>query len=142
MGNLPVEQRAGGVIFRKYSGIMEFLLVTSNSNKNKWIFPAGHIEKGETPERAALREVIEEAGVEAKIIGNLGCFQYFWYRENKKVIISTNLFLMEYLHTVKTNPEGRQVGFFKYEEVLALNIWEESRAFLEKAYRLLKRVAP
>ena len=30
-----------------------------------WVFPKGHVESGETPLQAALREVREEAGIEA-----------------------------------------------------------------------------
>ena len=138
--NLPIEERAGGIVFRKIGENIEYLLVTSNSNKSRWIFPAGHIEKGEKPEEAALREVVEEAGVEAKIISNLDSFQYFWYRDNKKLIIDTNLFLMEFLKTVEVNPEGRRVKFFSLDEILALNIWEESKAFIEKAQQLIETV--
>lgn len=31
-----------------------------------WTVPAGHIEKGESPSAAAIRELMEEAGVSAK----------------------------------------------------------------------------
>lgn len=137
MNNQPVECRAGGVIYRKTGDNLEYLLVTSNSNKNRWIFPAGHIEEGEEPAVAALREVVEEAGIEACIIIDLGSFQYSWSREGKKILIDTNLFLMEYQQTIQTNPEGRQVRFFSYEEILGLNIWEESKAFLGKARLLI-----
>jgi ADP-ribose pyrophosphatase YjhB (NUDIX family) len=36
------------------------------------VLPKGHIEAGETPERAAVREVEEEAGVRAEIVRLLG----------------------------------------------------------------------
>ncbi|MBQ6333736.1 MAG: NUDIX hydrolase [Erysipelotrichaceae bacterium] len=36
-------------------------------------FPAGKIEKGEDPDEAILREVVEETGYEAKDIRKLGC---------------------------------------------------------------------
>tara|TARA_B100000287_G_scaffold434446_1_gene498914 strand:- start:1493 stop:1900 length:408 start_codon:yes stop_codon:yes gene_type:complete len=39
---------------------------TSSSKSGKWDFPAGKIEKGETPRLGALRELKEEAGIEAK----------------------------------------------------------------------------
>jgi 8-oxo-dGTP pyrophosphatase MutT (NUDIX family) len=136
--NLPTEERAGGLIFCKTDQNVQYLLITSNSNKSRWIFPAGHIEEGEKPEEAALREVVEEAGVEAKVISNLGSFQYFWYRENKKTLIDTRIFLMEYIRTLAINPEGRLVKFFSFDEVLALNIWEESKFFLEKVHNLIE----
>ena len=36
--------------------------------KKIWTFPKGHIEAGETPRQAALREVLEETGYRAVII--------------------------------------------------------------------------
>jgi len=137
LGNFPVEKRAGGIVFKKDSGQPQFLLVTSNSNKNKWIIPAGHVEAGETNEETALREVAEEAGVKAIIIHDLGSFQYNWYRENKKILIDTHIFLMKYIETIHHNPEGRQVKYFSLDEILNMNIWEESRAFIEKAYQYM-----
>jgi len=137
---LPMEERAGGIVFQKTVEEIKYLLVTSNSNQDRWIFPAGHVEKGESPETAALREVTEEAGIEAKIITDLGNFQYFWYRDRTKIIINTKLFLMEFLQSVTVNPEGRQVKFFLFDDILVLNIWKESRIFLKKAQKKLNSI--
>jgi 8-oxo-dGTP diphosphatase len=41
-----------------------------------WTFPKGRPNHGESPERAALREVLEESGVNARIIGQVpGSFE-------------------------------------------------------------------
>ncbi len=137
MADLLNEERAGGVVFRKVGREFEYLLVTSNSNKNRWIFPAGHVETGESHEQTALREVAEEAGVLAETVQKLGNYQYVWYHGKRKLLIDTHLFLMRYVRTVCENPEGRQVAFFHYEEILNLNLWEESREFITKAHHLM-----
>ena len=42
----------------------QVLLVTSRTNKNKWIVPGGGIDPGEDPKTAAVREVDEEVSYE------------------------------------------------------------------------------
>lgn len=43
-------------------------------NDNLWELPAGTLEKGEEPEKTALRELIEETGYKAKNIEYLNAF--------------------------------------------------------------------
>ena len=63
---------AGGIVYRKKGSDFEILLVTAKRNPSAWIFPKGHIEAGETPAQAALREVEEEAGVVGELVGPVG----------------------------------------------------------------------
>jgi len=133
MHNLPLEKRAGGIVYQYQQQQLKYLLVTSNSNRNRWIFPAGHVEANETLEQTALREVLEEAGVKAAIRSDLGSYQYQWWRETGLVLIETSLFLMEFVETLQLNPEGRKVGFFSTLEILELELWDESHRFFQLA---------
>ena len=56
---------AGAFIFRNGEKGRELLMV---EGKCGWALPKGHIEYGETPEEAAVREVREETGIEAEIL--------------------------------------------------------------------------
>jgi 8-oxo-dGTP pyrophosphatase MutT (NUDIX family) len=38
----------------------------------KWLPPGGHIEDGELPDDAAVREVLEETGIRARLVGEQG----------------------------------------------------------------------
>ena len=38
----------------------------------KWLPPGGHVENNELPDDAALREVLEETGIRAQLVGNRG----------------------------------------------------------------------
>ena len=54
---LPLVQAAGGLV-RNKKGKMLFIF-----RKNKWDLPKGKVDKGETFENGAIREVEEETGV-------------------------------------------------------------------------------
>lgn len=49
--------------------ITKKILLVKHPKFNKWVQPGGHIEENETPEETALREVYEETGIRAKLIG-------------------------------------------------------------------------
>ena len=60
------EFSCGGVIL---DGRKVLLVQVKNMKGKKiWTFPKGHMEPGETPRQAALREVLEETGYRAQII--------------------------------------------------------------------------
>ena len=43
-------------------------LLLKHRKLGMWLPPGGHIEEGETPDEAVLREVLEETGLEAEFI--------------------------------------------------------------------------
>ena len=45
------------------------ILLVYHKEFERWVQPGGHIEKNETPEETALREVWEETGVKIKLLG-------------------------------------------------------------------------
>lgn len=59
---------AGGIVFRrKGKDNVDFLLVQASKDRSQWVLPKGHIEPGEDPRMAAVREVKEETGVWARV---------------------------------------------------------------------------
>ena len=61
---------AGGVAFREISGNIEIAIILTEP-EHRWQLPKGMIDRGETPEEAALREVREEAGIDTDIIDTI-----------------------------------------------------------------------
>lgn len=66
------ERSCGAVVYRMINNEARFLLIRNRRSSN-WSFPKGHIEKGETPEETAKREVLEEAGIRISIIDGFKC---------------------------------------------------------------------
>jgi ADP-ribose pyrophosphatase YjhB (NUDIX family) len=72
------------------------ILLVFGKNEQKWSIPKGHIEKGETTEFAAHRELFEETGVVIEdrdrykrgvMISNIF---YFIYHTDRKIDVSEN----------------------------------------------------
>jgi ADP-ribose pyrophosphatase YjhB (NUDIX family) len=66
---------AGAVVFRKSDSEVLYLVVSSSDGLN-WVLPKGHIEIGESPNEAALRELAEEAGTVGEIVAPLSVRQF------------------------------------------------------------------
>ncbi len=93
------EYSAGGIVYRKHKGKIEWL-VTQHSQHKGWGFPKGLIgdkEKNEGVPAAALREVREEGGVDAKIVNDKTAdVQYFYKYKGETVDKKVSYYLMEY----------------------------------------------
>jgi 8-oxo-dGTP pyrophosphatase MutT (NUDIX family) len=64
--------QSGAVVVRRDPQGSSILLVRAKKSPNAWIFPKGHIETGESPEDAALREAYEETGIRGVVVGAIG----------------------------------------------------------------------
>ncbi|MCI6023306.1 MAG: NUDIX domain-containing protein [Candidatus Faecivivens sp.] len=60
---MQYEKSCGAVVFRKYHGNTELLLI-KHTTGGHWSFPKGHVEAGETEQQTARREVFEETSVQ------------------------------------------------------------------------------
>jgi len=60
-----------------------------------WTLPKGTPKDGETVEEKALREVGEETGIQARIVGDLGSIQYSFGRRGVRYEKEVRHFLME-----------------------------------------------
>jgi ADP-ribose pyrophosphatase YjhB (NUDIX family) len=61
-----------------------------------WDLPKGKIDKGETPEQAAVREIQEETGLEAVTLGDFICHTYHTYEQKgKRILKKTHWYKMQ-----------------------------------------------
>jgi 8-oxo-dGTP pyrophosphatase MutT (NUDIX family) len=77
------EYAAGGIVER--DGRILLVQVTNLEGKVVWSFPKGHLEKKETPLKAALREVEEETGWKCRSTGPLALIRYRFNRNGRPV---------------------------------------------------------
>ncbi|MBL0332409.1 MAG: NUDIX domain-containing protein [Chlorobiota bacterium] len=93
-----VELSSGGVVVRKNAQHEYEVLLVLLKLHNEWGFPKGHIEKSESSEETAIREVEEETGVCASILKKLPDTTYT-YSTNKGKFKPKRVywFLMEFI---------------------------------------------
>ncbi|QYR20154.1 NUDIX domain-containing protein [Paenibacillus sp. sptzw28] len=78
------EISAGGVVFRRIDGALQIQLIQDRYGKIS--LPKGKMEPGETVEQTALREIIEETGMEGIIIAPIDQIKYKYNHELKGLI--------------------------------------------------------
>jgi 8-oxo-dGTP pyrophosphatase MutT (NUDIX family) len=61
-----------------------------------WALPKGLIGPGEKPEQAAVREVEEETGVQARLVTKLGDIRYVYTWDGERVFKVVSFYLLRY----------------------------------------------
>ena len=84
---------SGGVIYRKTNG--GEIIICHRAKTNLYALPKGKSEYGENIENTALREVLEETGLECKIIKSIGTIEYLVPQGEKYYPKEVTFFLME-----------------------------------------------
>ena len=95
---------AGGVVYRRAAAPSgagdearagaEVVLV-GRASEDFWVLPKGTPMAGETTEQVALREVAEETGVTARIVGEVGSIHYWFSRRGVRYNKEVFYYLME-----------------------------------------------
>jgi len=81
-------------VFRAGDPEPAFLLI--RDPYENWGLPKGHVEEGETPLQAALREVAEETGLtDLRIVGDLPCIDWYFRDQAQLIHKYCHFFLME-----------------------------------------------
>ena len=90
------EISAGGVVYRREGDGIEMALAARRTRRGElaWGLAKGAIEPGESEEQAAVREVLEETGLEVDVEADLGDIRYFYVWEDVRVRKRVHFFLM------------------------------------------------
>ena len=117
MHMFKIIEAAGGLVKNKNN---ELLFIR---RMGKWDLPKGKIEKGESLEQAALREVEEETGLKELILEEFlnNTFHIYTERNGEKILKTTYWFKMTYVGNSQPIPqkeEGISEVSWKNEEMI------------------------
>lgn len=139
------EHSAGGVVFRlgDDDSIDVVLILT---HEGRWQLPKGWIEDGETPETTAVREVREEAGVAAELVGALDTIRYTYTShydaEPARVRKTVEFYLLHYVDgsTADHDDEVRDARWFAIDEAIANLAFKEEQRMVTLAREALQAI--
>lgn len=125
---------------------LEFLAIKP-AHRDRWQLPKGTIDRGETSERAALREVREEGGVTCRILSDLGPIRFFYQMGTRRFVKTVDFYLMAYERGDPENHdhEVQEARWFPIEEPGRLafaterDVVERARAVLAERAELRPR---
>ena len=130
------EKSCGAVVIKKESDELKLLIIKQHDNQ--WGFPKGHVEKGETEEETAIREIKEETNIDVEIDNKFRKVITYSPKEGviKDVVffigkaISDDLIIdpNELLEAKWVNAEEAK-DYFKYQETI--DVYEEALRYLE-----------
>ncbi len=136
---MPVEKSSGAVVFRKDKHVKYLLL---HYEAGHWDFPKGHIEKNESEQQAALREIKEETGVSGVsfVDGFKETIKYFYKKEGKTVFKTVVFFIAE-TKTEKVKISFEHIGseWLEYKDAFERLTYKNAKDVLEKADKFLMK---
>ena len=138
--NSGVDFAAGGVVLLE----KRILLVKNKKGDSTedrspwWGYPKGHLEEGEKPVDAAVREVFEETGFEVKAKKNkpIAESRYEISRAGKKVQKTVWFYEMNVVESFSKEPDDEieEIAIVPFEEAFELLAYEEDKKILKYVF--------
>jgi 8-oxo-dGTP pyrophosphatase MutT (NUDIX family) len=129
---------SGGIVVRVENG-QALVALTREGDWPLFVLPKGGVEKGETLEQAARREIEEEAGLnDLEMVTYLGSRERLNYARNRWMTVHYYLFRTGQVSGAPTDPKHHLgVSWFPPDRLPSM-LWPEQQALIEElAQRIL-----
>ena len=136
---MKFEKSCGAIIIKRYDTQYNVLLV-KHVNGGHWSFPKGHMEKNETEEETAIREIHEETGL--SVVLDTGFRHVTTYSPMQGVTKDVVYFLAfsKEGEFVTQAEEVNEANWFTFKEAHTKITYANDIALLKKAQEYLKYV--
>ncbi len=129
--NTTIDVAAGGLLESTDDGELRIALV-HRIKHDDWTIPKGHLDKGETIEEAAVREVEEETGCIGRIIEIVQPVAYL-VKSRPKIVVFYRMALIEQ-RELKPNKEVDIVEWLKPTDALERLSYQTDRGLVTRVY--------
>jgi len=132
------EVSAGGLVVDT-TGTMGLLIgrydhKDASGKRVLWSLPKGHIEEGETPEQAAIREVAEETGITSSITKSLGVIDFWFMAGGKRIHKTVHHFMFTEVGGTLLAQESEvdEVSWFPLSEIVDRLAYPDEKKLIAK----------
>ena len=133
------EVSAGGLVI-DFSGTRGLLIgridhKDASRERLLWSLPKGHIEAGETPEQAAIREVQEETGITSEITKSIGVIDFWFMAGGKRIHKTVHHFIFKEVSGELTPQisEVDEVSWFPLSEIIDRLAYPDEKKLIAKS---------
>ena len=133
------EVSAGGLVI-DFSGTRGLLIgridhKDASRERLLWSLPKGHIEAGETPEQAAIREVQEETGITSEITKSIGVIDFWFMAGGKRIHKTVHHFIFKEVSGELTPQitEVDEVSWFPLSEIVDRLAYPDEKKLIAKS---------
>lgn len=136
------ERSAGAVVFRREDGAIKYLLLHYVTKSHHWDFPKGHLEKGETAEATAKREITEETAItDVQLLPGFSAEIAYYFMDGETTVFKEVIFFAAETKTGEVKISKEHIGFrwVSYETALKQLTYDNAKDVLRKAHVFLSR---
>jgi 8-oxo-dGTP pyrophosphatase MutT (NUDIX family) len=135
------ETSAGGVVVDHAGPDASAALIGRIDRRGRllWSLPKGHLEAGESPEAAAIREVAEETGITGEVVAPLGSIDFWFVADGHRVHKTVHHYLLLRVGGELSDEdiEVAEVAWVPLAEAMDKLAYADERALVEKVPGLL-----